>query len=266
MRSSWGWLRWLVLATVLGSAVGGCTSRQRVAIRPLQPPSEKVWGEIRSVVVTPGYDEDARVIVQPVGKAGAVGLGALGGAAAPIYVGGTMSASTAGTDMGLFTALGILAAPIGAAVGAVAGPSMAMPDAEIEGYRAKIEEAFAGIDPAPAIARGFAERARSSARLPASVGPGKGGTTVELTVLGFGLRGDEGFDPPLQTFVVLRGRLMGADGRVAHELLWGAGGRTHVFKEWAALGREAVRRDFDRIAAELGRQAEEELLELVVVP
>ena len=259
--------RQAALALLLG--VAGCSDWRYVGARPLNPPQESNRQNLTALTVRPGYEPDARVIDEPWRKSRSVGKGALKGAALPIYVGGTISYASGGTDYGVFTMLGVLLAPVGAVAGAVAGPIMAMPDQEVEGYRSAILDSFARVDPAPPIARSFVERARSVARLPASVEDRPSDSVqLELTVIAYGLRHYGGdVNPPMQTFVVLRGRLRdGSDGKILHELLWMDGGRSRRFKEWAEANPNEIWSEFERIQSNLAEAAEEEMLELVLIP
>lgn len=246
--------------------VAGCAGPEDREDNAVAPPSEAIRANLTPLVIRPGTEPTARIIEEPWRTSNAFGKGAARGALVPISVGAALFAYSGGNPVSwVFLALGVAIAPVGAAIGAVAGPIVALPDRTVDGLRAEVESAFVGIEPAPILAAGFAERARTSARLPASIASER--PNVELTVLSFGLRGpDLVVDPSLEPFIILRARILASDARVLHEAIWVQAGHALTLKEWAAAGRGAIHAEFARLEDVLSQRAEEDLLELVVIP
>lgn len=144
--------------------VAGCAGPEDRQDSAFSPPSEAIRANLAPLVILPATEPKALIIEDPWRTSSSVGTGAARGALIPDPVGGAFFACSGSSPVPwVFSVPGVAIAPVAAAIGAIVGPIVALPDRIVAGFRAEVEAAFVDIEPAPIVAPGFAERASTSA-------------------------------------------------------------------------------------------------------
>lgn len=268
-----GRARRLAAMGVLVLVAQGCVNSKPASSRQFEPLSEPARERI-SVLTVSATDATKSDVLDPWRKSNAMGRGAAAGAAVTIGAG----LEGAGQTYGLSLLAGIVLAPAGAVVGAMAGVASAKSDAEAKVQLDAVTEVVKSVHPEHDIPSQVCTLVRTQTRIwvnsvpasapgPALAGNATSGAVLVFTVEGYGLRGTVKHpDPDLRAFITVRGRLVdAATGLAIREQVWDREGDPRKLGAWALAGPE-LRGEFSRLGGDIAQAATDEFFRLVVVP
>ncbi len=255
----------IVLALLVGALIAhvGCARTADLSGPSLpRPPSEDLRSRLGEVRVTAGSSDPAWVFTAP--AKGAVS-GALRGA-------GLGAAGTIGVGLATLNpygaAAGIVLAPLGAVVGAVAGAASAEPAARVEEKETALKKAMEELKFQKVISDCVATALREQiGQAAVAAAPAESASTIlEVTVEKFGLDGPWRINPPL-TFVMSEHtrliRVSDDAGLYSHLLTYR--GRTRPLDDWVAEGSAKLREEAGRACRDLAERLVDEVFLLYLL-